>query len=550
MNEIFVKPGGEIDLGKRGEHLARCIVFDISDWQKTYGEGSVHLLHQRNGDKAPYPCVVETDGPYVRWLLSETDVDVAGRGRAELQYFVDEARVKSETWITRTHRSMNNEGPIPEEPAVSWLNAMLELGTETQENAEIAERHAETAKQHAESAERSAAEAKSSAQNAADCENLVYEHAQDARAASERSEAAMNAAEAAQIAAEKARDETQAIAGGDIASTVYVNNQIGEHNTNTSAHADIRKIIDDLTAEDVGAVSKLGDEMSGDLRVKKGTPAVKLVDTTNSFASSLETGNHFALLTAQNNPTSTQNYRALMVCDSDSNDLAGALKLRDKVDGTVTNYNVYHTGNKPTAADVGAAPAGYGLGTAQGLAPELDANKITASGIYGANKNTPTTDSTWTVYAIVGTAEDQIQYAYDRRGSTGAETARLLQRRVCDGGTWKPWEYVNPPMTLGVEYRTTERYMGKPVYTKAVNFGALPNASTKTVSLDSSVIEKIVDWSARFASDSADAIPWSDGSSKSVEVNYVSPYGIRLKTNYDASASGAHFTVRYTKKAD
>jgi hypothetical protein len=36
-------------------------------------------------------------------------------------------------------------------------------------------------------------------------------------------------------------------------------------------------------------------------------------------------------------------------------------------------------------------------------------------------------------------------------------------------------------MELGVEYRTTERYLGKPVYAKAVDFGALPNATRKEV---------------------------------------------------------------------
>lgn len=31
-------------------------------------------------------------------------------------------------------------------------------------------------------------------------------------------------------------------------------------------------------------------------------------------------------------------------------------------------------------------------------------------------------------------------------------------------GTWLPWEYDNPPMVLGNEYRTTEHYMGQPVF--------------------------------------------------------------------------------------
>ena len=37
-------------------------------------------------------------------------------------------------------------------------------------------------------------------------------------------------------------------------------------------------------------------------------------------------------------------------------------------------------------------------------------------------------------------------------------------------------EWVNPPMLVGVEYRTTERYNGKPVYVKVVDYGQLPNS--------------------------------------------------------------------------
>ena len=35
-------------------------------------------------------------------------------------------------------------------------------------------------------------------------------------------------------------------------------------------------------------------------------------------------------------------------------------------------------------------------------------------------------------------------------------------------------EWFNPPMQLGVEYRTTERYHGKPVYAKDVDCGVAP----------------------------------------------------------------------------
>ena len=41
----------------------------------------------------------------------------------------------------------------------------------------------------------------------------------------------------------------------------------------------------------------------------------------------------------------------------------------------------------------------------------------------------------------------------------------------CMNGTVQEW--VNPPMQLGVEYRTTERWNGYAVYTKLINFGTL-----------------------------------------------------------------------------
>jgi hypothetical protein len=54
-----------------------------------------------------------------------------------------------------------------------------------------------------------------------------------------------------------------------------------------------------------------------------------------------------------------------------------------------------------------------------------------------------------------------------------AKSADLTWYRTsADGGiTWEPWEWVNPLMEIGIEYRTTERWMGKPVYTTLVDCG-------------------------------------------------------------------------------
>jgi hypothetical protein len=49
--------------------------------------------------------------------------------------------------------------------------------------------------------------------------------------------------------------------------------------------------------------------------------------------------------------------------------------------------------------------------------------------------------------------------------------------RVLNGVT----EWINPPMAIGAEYRTTETFMGKPVYLKLLSCGALPSNDVKWV---------------------------------------------------------------------
>lgn len=62
------------------------------------------------------------------------------------------------------------------------------------------------------------------------------------------------------------------------------------------------------------------------------------------------------------------------------------------------------------------------------------------------------------------------------------------------GGTWQPCEWENPPMVAGVEYRTTERCDGKPVYRKSVVYthsGKFGDSATNT---DYTIPHGISDW--------------------------------------------------------
>lgn len=60
------------------------------------------------------------------------------------------------------------------------------------------------------------------------------------------------------------------------------------------------------------------------------------------------------------------------------------------------------------------------------------------------------------------------------------DNVMLRAYRSYNQGTWGPIEFANPKMTLGKEYRTTERYNGKPVYTMAVDCKSGPTAGNAT----------------------------------------------------------------------
>ena len=55
-------------------------------------------------------------------------------------------------------------------------------------------------------------------------------------------------------------------------------------------------------------------------------------------------------------------------------------------------------------------------------------------------------------------------------GSASTHETTLAAMRSYANGTYGEWEYINPPMLAGVEYRTTERYNGKAVYAAHIKY--------------------------------------------------------------------------------
>lgn len=123
------------------------------------------------------------------------------------------------------------------------------------------------------------------------------------------------------------------------------------------------------------------------------------------------------------------------------------------------------------------APAGYGLGDSQfGDLERLDSYK--QPGWYRFAGSFTVCNYTVSAFYMHVTAWDENNCT--QTVCLVCSGTPIIQRH-CYGGNWQPWEWVNPPMSTGVEYRTTERWNGKAVYTKMFDCGNVPNASRKDV---------------------------------------------------------------------
>ena len=128
------------------------------------------------------------------------------------------------------------------------------------------------------------------------------------------------------------------------------------------------------------------------------------------------------------------------------------------------------------AENVGAAPSGFGLGAGATLIKGW--NSALKNGFYKSDKNTPGGDGNYWSGIVVNYSE---ALAHQLVWKTWGNTVIMATRKITNT-THEEWEYINPPMVKGVQYRTTERYNGEPVYTILIDGGAIPYNSSKTVS--------------------------------------------------------------------
>ena len=155
--------------------------------------------------------------------------------------------------------------------------------------------------------------------------------------------------------------------------------------------------------------------------------------------------------------------------------------------------------NKIEQGIANSAPGGFGLGGAAKMLTAADnVDNIRASGWYTwswdpakqpaglpdeskyhtglmrvDSANPVTYDNVQTIYIIYSppTSNPGDQCVIQRMGLTASDV-------------WNPFEWVNPPMNLGTEYRTTERYLGKPVYVKVVDCGQIADGKEVAHGID------------------------------------------------------------------
>lgn len=205
------------------------------------------------------------------------------------------------------------------------------------------------------------------------------------------------------------------------------------------------------------------------------------------------------------------------------------------------------------AALANKAPAGFGLGT---YGPYVnDLNEAVESGFYtvaGSYQNGPADIGTgFSPLLVLSSSEGnriaQIYYGLNAN-FMGCIASRYYNNML---QAWSPWEWINPPMQLGAEYRTAERYNGKPVYLKLVDCGAGPNNTRKTVSANTQNVETPISCTGTFGNGT---IPyeWFAGDSSGAQAITCTFSGQEI--NIAATADYSRWTVfvilKYTKTTD
>lgn len=201
---------------------------------------------------------------------------------------------------------------------------------------------------------------------------------------------------------------------------------------------------------------------------------------------------------------------------------------------------------------MGSAPSGYGLGGYPseyiGSVAELDTRF--KYGLYMFGAQTTNICNVLFQYAtlLVYPFNNDICVQELRPVMASPDQMNVVFRRYCYGGSFSEWEIENPPMALGVEYRTTERCGGKVVYAKAISLGTL-TSNEMSVSVGAGTIYTVrATGRMVLPSGSIRSLPCVDATYGAICVQ-TNHQKVWVRGQNDITGSGAEVVVWYTKEA-
>lgn len=208
--------------------------------------------------------------------------------------------------------------------------------------------------------------------------------------------------------------------------------------------------------------------------------------------------------------------------------------------------------------NINAAPGGFGLGSdSKILTPSDNLDILMQNGWFRYNKDNPpkgtlptALESYASLIRVSVSGGTCVQEAFD---STDSGSHGIVLRRtiygIGAGAKIYPWEYENPPMRLGVEYRTTERFLGKPVYVKVVDCTPLTDGKN----VPHGITDADIIFYARGTRGSSPfpliynhnlSDPWS------CYISSIDRTNIVLRAGSSAIGANATVTLKYTKTTD
>lgn len=271
---------------------------------------------------------------------------------------------------------------------------------------------------------------------------------------------------------------------------------------------------DPITPESIGALSLSGGTMTGPL-VLSGDPAKNLEAATKQYV--------------DNHTSDTVLYTPQTLADEQKAQARG---------------------------NIGAAPDGFGLGDiGKRLTPEDNLDEVKTNGWYRWERNAPPQG---TLPSVIGQSMDATlirvwgngAVCYQESINITDDTGHgCLCARTIYASIIYPWEWVNPLMQIGVEYRTTERFWGKPVYYKIVDCGQI--ADNKQVEHGIVNMRDCISFQGLRGGMPMPSISNNDLSDPwSYYVADVNRTKITLACGATAAGGNCHVILKYTKTTD